>query len=579
MHFLRLFHRYILRDLVKNRASAALTISGIALGISVVVAVQLANDRAIGSFNDSLRVMAGQADLEITANGLPLSEDILRKLAWVWEYGSLSALVEGRATINGAPIQIFGVDLLSEPAFRSYVLNDSTELTQRITRDEFIDLLVDPQKAIVSSALAEHLRLEKGSPFPLVTGDHRRQFTVGSVLSNNGVARAFSGNVIFLDIAAAQLALDRVGYLDRIDVQLRNRQDLDVVRKRIQALLPATAAVDVPESAAVQNEKLVRAFRYNLTALSYISLIVGVILIYNTLTLAVVRRRAEIGMLRTMGAGRPTIAVLFLTEAACMGLIGAAIGIGFGELMSRAAGVLVTRTIEGLYTGIAAVPSGAAAPPAFYAGVAALGVLLSIVSGLAPALRATGVSPISVVREGRAFAGRARRTTRTLGQAAAGVAVIAAAAVLGRQPPVFGFPFLGYASALLLIIGFGLLTPTFSQMLLGVFSPALKRALPIEGRLAAQSMQSSLGRIVTAVASLAIAVAMLVSVVTMVSSFRDTVILWINQTLRADLYIRAAAAGPNDWSNPFDPATVEALANLPSVQEIDRFRGRPLDFN
>jgi len=91
-------------------------------------------------------------------------------------------------------------------------------------------------------------------------------------------------------------------------------------------------------------------------------------------------------------------------------------------------------------------------------------------------------------------------------------------------------------------------------------------------------MQSSIGRIVTAVLSLAIAVAMLVSVVTMVSSFRDTVMLWINETLRADLYIRAAAAGPNDWSNPFEPATVEALANLPSVEAIDRFRGRRLDF-
>jgi putative ABC transport system permease protein len=576
MHFLRIFHRFILRDLVKNRASLALTISGIALGISVVVAVQLANDRAIGSFNDSLRVMAGRADLEIRANGLPLPEGILRNLVWVWEYGAMSPILEGRATINGESIQIFGVDLLSEPAFRSYLLKDSTELTQRITREEFIDLLVDPQKAVLSSALAEELRLEKGSPFPLVTGDHRREFIVGAVLGSNGVARAFSGNVVFLDIAAAQLALNKIGYLDRIDVQLRNRLDLDVVRKRIQAALPATAAVDVPETAAIQNEKLVRAFRYNLTALSYISLIVGVILIYNTLTLAVVRRRAEIGILRTMGAGRPIIAALFLTEAACMGMIGAAIGIAFGELMSRAAGVLVTRTIEGLYTGIATVPAGGAAAPAFYAGIAAIGVLLSIVSGLVPALDATGVSPISVVREGRAFAGRAPRTR---GLAAAGIAVIAAAAVLGFQPPIFGFPFLGYAGAFLLIVGFGLLTPAFSQMLLAVLSPALKKAVPIEGRLAAQSMQSSLGRIVTAVASLAIAVAMLVSVVTMVSSFRDTVILWISQTLRADLYIRAAAAGPNDWSNPFDPATVEALANLPSVDAIDRFRGRPLDFN
>ncbi len=582
MHFLRLFHRYILRDLVMNRARVALAISGIALGVSVVVAVQLANDRAIGSFNDSLRVMAGQADLEITANGLPLSEIILRELAWVWDYGSMSAIVEGRTVINRESIQIFGVDLLSEQAFRSYVLNDSTELTQRITREEFISLLADPQQAILTGALAERLGLEKGSSFPLVTGDRRLQFTVGAVLGNDGVARAFSGNVIFLDIAAAQLALRKIGYLDRIDVQVRDRQDLDSVRMRIQALLPATAVVDVPESAAVQNEKLVRAFRYNLTALSYISLIVGVILIYTTLTIAVVRRRTEIGILRTMGAGRQTIAALFLTEAACMGLIGTAIGIVFGELMSRTAGALVTRTIEELYTGIAAAGSGDVAAPGFYAGTMALGILLSIVSGLAPALRATGVSPISVVREGRAFAGRvggARLTRLTRSLAVAGGAVIAVAAVLGLQGPIFGFPFLGYAAALLLIVGFGLLTPVLSRLLLAVVSPALKAAIPIEGRLATQSMQSSLGRIATAVLSLAIAVAMLVSVVTMVSSFRDTVIVWINQTLRADLYIRAGAAGSNDWNNPFDPATVEALAGLSSVEAIDRFRGRPLDFN
>src|SRR5213594_600418 len=301
MHFLRLFYRCILRDLVQNRARVALTITGIGLGISVVVAVQLANDRAIGSFNDSLRFMAGQADLEITANGLPLREDILQRLGWVWDYGSMSAMVEGRATINQDSVQVFGVDLLSESAFRNYVLNDSSELTERITRDEFIDLLIDPQKAIVTHVLAEKLRLQKGSSFPIVTGDHLNHFTVGAILGNNGVARAFSGNVIFLDIAAAQTALRKIGYLDRIDVQLRNRQDFDLVRRRIQTLLPSTAAVDVPESAAVQNEKLVRAFRYNLTALSYISLIVGVTLIYNTLTIAVVRRRAEIGILRTMG--------------------------------------------------------------------------------------------------------------------------------------------------------------------------------------------------------------------------------------------------------------------------------------
>ena len=143
MHFLQLFHRYIIRDLLRNRPRVVLTISGVALGIGVVVAVQLANARAIAGFEDSLRMLSGQADLEISANGLPLPETLMRDLGWVWDYGSMSPFLEGRAVLpelNSEPVQVFGVDLLSEEGFRRYVLQDRTDLTHRITRDEFINL-------------------------------------------------------------------------------------------------------------------------------------------------------------------------------------------------------------------------------------------------------------------------------------------------------------------------------------------------------------------------------------------------------------------------------------------------------
>jgi putative ABC transport system permease protein len=201
---------------------------------------------------------------------------------------------------------------------------------------------------------------------------------------------------------------------------------------------------------------------------------------------------------------------------------------------------------------------------------------LSVISGLAPALRATGVSPVSMLRQGMAFGNHARHMAIF---AAAGALVIALAVIAGMQPSVSGFPFFGYASALLLIVGFGLFAPAFSKLLLEMLSRPLKAIAPIEGGLAVQSTSANLGRVVTAVLSLTIAVAMLVSVVTMVASFRDTVIVWVNQTLRADLYIRPGAAGPNDWNNPFDPETVTRIANLPDVAAIDRFRGRALIFN
>ncbi|MBI2821713.1 MAG: ABC transporter permease [Acidobacteria bacterium] len=583
MRLLSLFHQYILRDLFRNPVRTGLTVTGVALGIAVVVAVHLANARAVESFNDSLLLLGGRADLQITANGLPLDETLISRLAWVWEIGSMSPIVQGGAVLErsqGRPseeqsLQIVGMDLLSDHLFRSYTLRDNRDLSLDVTRDEFIDLLLDPTKIVVPAALAGRLGLVPGSSLPLLVGDARRDFIVGAVLRDSGAARAFDGNLVFMDIAGAQLALDRIGSLDRIDVRVNARDQIAGVEARIRTELPATAVVYRPDAVSSQNEKMLRAFRYNLTALSYIALIVGVILIYNTLAVAVVRRELEIGMLRTLGAGRGTIALLFLGEAILLGFAGSIAGIVLGELLAGAAGAAVGRTIASLYTGVTTAASHDRAHLGFQAGMVAFGVALAALSGAGPALRATQISPVSVMREGVALGGTIGRQRRgTL----AGAGLLAAGLGLSLGPPLQGFPFLGYGAALCFVAALALLTPFLVRHLIRLLRRPLCVLSPAEGRLAIQSMESGRGRIAVAVLSLGIAVAMLVSVATMVASFRDTVVVWVNQTLRADLYIRAAAAGSNDWSNPFGTGTVEGLARVPGVAAIDRFRGMTLRY-
>ena len=128
MKFLKLFNQTIIRDLVRNPTRTLLTLTGVALGIAVVVAVQLANDRAIGSFSDSMDLLNGGADLQIAANGRPLDENLIGELSWVWDVGAMTAIVEGRLqrvapgdqTLFGQEsIPVFGVDLLSDVPFRT----------------------------------------------------------------------------------------------------------------------------------------------------------------------------------------------------------------------------------------------------------------------------------------------------------------------------------------------------------------------------------------------------------------------------------------------------------------------------
>ncbi len=586
MPFLILFHRYIVRDLLGKPIRTLLTLSGVALGVGVVVAVHLSNDKAIGSFTDSLTIMSGQADYQINANGLPLPEELMGDLSWFWKYGEISAVVEGRAAFPASSgsrprtgpqsARVFGVDLLAEGPFRRYITEDGDNITPEVTVRELLDLLVDPRRVIVPASLARRLGVRTGSPIKLLIGERELEYVVGAVLGDVETAQAFGGNVLFMDIAAAQLAFSKIGQIDRIDLVFHPGVERAPLLTRIRAQLPAAAVMYSPGELVQRSDRMLAAFRYNLTALSYLALIVGIILVYNTLNLSVVRRQTEIASLRTLGTRRKTILSMFLLEAVLLGLMGAGLGIGLGRLLSGGADALISRTVEALYTGVAVNPFRSAGGWRFNLVMLALGAGLGAFSGLFPALRATTRAPVSVLRQGFLASGRNRRFG---GHALFGSGLVLVGCGLSLGPPLGGFPVLGYAAALCLITGASLLAPRFARLLLGLIEAVSRRRLPVEVTLAVESVQGGLGRVIVAVVSLMIATAMLVSIATMVGSFRETVVVWVNQTLLADLYVKAGGAGTGDWGSPIDQATVEALRAIPGVAEIGCFRGGTIDYH
>ncbi len=578
MPFLTLFYRYIVRDLLARPIRTLLTVSGVALGIGVVVAVHLSNDRAIGSFTDSLTILSGQADYQINANGLPLPETLMEDLSWFWRFGALSAVVEGRAALPDEPdspagvssLHVFGVDLLAEGPFRDYIAENGEGLTPEVAAREFVELLIDPRRVIVPASLAGRLGVKGGSPLQLVIGERQEDFVVGAVLRDVQIAKAFGGNVLFMDIAAAQLAFAKIGKIDRIDLVFNPGVEQEPLLGRIRDQLPATAILGSPRDLVRRSDKMLAAFRYNLSALSYLALIVGIILVYNTLNLSVVRRQTEIASLRTLGTRRKTILTMFLLEAVLFGLIGAAAGLGLGRLLSGGADALISTTVEALYTGVAVSPFRSVGGWRFNLVMLSLGTALGAFSGLLPALRATTRAPASVLRQGFLASERSQRYGR---HALAGVVLAVAASALTWAPPWGGFPVFGYAAAIGLITATALLSPVLARTVLSGLESAAKRRLPVEVTLAVQSVQGGLARVIVAVISLMIATAMLVSIATMVGSFRETVIVWVNQTLAADLYVKAAGAGPGDWGSPIEESTIERLRATAGVAEIGRFRG------
>ena len=572
MRLLTLFRLCILSDLYQKPFRAALTVSGVALGLAAVVAVHLASDRAIRSFTQSLRLTSGNADLHISSSPLPLDETIMEDLAWIWEFGSMAPVVQGRARLQGGPsVRILGIDLLSDFPFGSYLPRSDPALLSDWTRRDFMDLLLDPNRIILPEDLARQLQVDESSSLPLLIGQQWRPFEVGALLRLEGVAKAFDSQVVFMDIAAAQWHLDKIGRIDRLDISLKENSNRTSVLQRIRRLLPSGVVVRRPDDLVRQREKMLQAFRVNLTALSSIALIVGGILVYNTVTIAVIRRRSEIGTLRALGASRSTVAGLFLLEAFLFGLVGVGGGILLGRYLARAVGSLVEGTVQLFYTGVPLGNDWSVDGIWFYGGVLALGILLAGFSGLFPSLRAAGLAPAEILREGPLSSNRPGRSASLARFGLASLAIGTAGCFL---PPWGGIPIFGYVAAVSFILGVGLLIPSLAVFLTRLLNAPLTRLFSVEGQLGVRTVQGNIGRVVGATSCLMIAVALLVGVSTMVGSFRRTVSIWVEQTLRGDLYIKPGGSATGDWSATLQSPTVSWIECLEGVAAVERFRGR-----
>ena len=152
-----------------------------------------------------------------------------------------------------------------------------------------------------------------------------------------------------MDLAAATRVLGRTGALDRILIEVPPGGSPDRWEGLLRPALPPGVTLARQGARTSENRRMLDAFRWNLRVLSYIALVVGAFLIYNTISVSVVRRRAQIGVVRALGATRGGVLAAFLGEAAAFGVAGALAGIALGRLMAESAVKLVAATVESLY--------------------------------------------------------------------------------------------------------------------------------------------------------------------------------------------------------------------------------------
>ncbi len=563
----RLFYRLMVRPLLREPVRAGLTVLAVALGVAVVLAIDLAGDAATGSFRSSMETLAGDNDLEITTPG-GVPENLVGTLASLPYSIRISPRIEDYAVISGTrkSLPLIGLDLVSEGANFSQMDSGSAAATPfpKTLEEGFENF-----GAFDGIWVGASLGFKAGDPVQLLINDQVHDYVIRAVYpDSNG-----NESAIVMDIATAQHALSRYGRVDRILLKVQKTASLEDWQQRLRSVLPAGMELRPQGTGTNENRRMLAAFRWNLRLLSYVSLVVGAFLIYNTISVSVVRRRAEIGIVRALGASRGTILSAFVGEAACFGMAGALIALPLGRFIATGAVKLMAATVESLYVSSRPGPIELSFGSIFLA--LGIGVGVAVASAYSPAREASLVSPVEAMGKGRREYDVRVQKGRNL-WLAAGLSLAAAAASRGNA--IAGKPLFGYVAAILLVAASSLATPAVVDALLTISSKMLGKIFGVEALLASRSLAGSLGRTSVLVGALSTAIAMMTAVGIMVGSFRETVAVWMGDQLPADLYLRPAGSAAADRHPTISLGLAEKITKLPGVMAVDRLRAYEISY-
>ncbi len=578
------------RYLQRHPWQSVLMVVGITLGVAVVVAIDLANASANRAFDLSAETVAGRATHEIVAGPQGLDESIYTGLRRAGIIEAAAPVITDYFTspqLGNRPFQLLGVDPFAEAPFRDYLGRSPGAVDSARPAPAVAGLtafLTQPGALLISREVANRYNLQPCQAMPSSTesscritleigGRQAPAFIAGLLDPADSLSRRALDGILLADIATAQELTGRLGKIDRIDLILTGGPAADLstdpTAVQIQALLPEGVRLEPVAARSGALEQMTSAFRVNLTALSLLALVVGMFLIYNTMTFSVVQRRPLFGTLRCLGVTRREVFGLVMGEALVVGLLGSGFGLLLGILMGQGAVQVVTRTINDLF--FVLTVQGVQIPAGSLVKGSLVGVLATLLTAAPPAWEAASVAPrLALSRSG--LESKARRAILLAALIGLGLLLAGGALLIPSRSLTLSF-----VGTFAVIIGFAMLAPIATGILMRLAIPLLGCIWGALGRMAPRDVVNSLSRTSIAVAALMVAVSVTIGVSLMVGSFRHTVVTWLSETLLGDIYISAPGLTATQSSAAIDPAVIATVRQWPGVDRADVLRSVAVD--
>jgi putative ABC transport system permease protein len=546
-----------------------LTMAGIVLGVAVFVAMHTANRSIFGAFNKTVDQIAGATQLQVSSGGFGFDESILERVQSVPEVGIAVPVIETTVETNipgqGAML-VLGIDMTGDRSLRDYELKDADE---SIIDDPLV-FLAQPDSLLVTKEFAARNKLEVNSKIPLFTIEGEKNFTIRGIMSSAGMTQAFGGNLVVMDIYAAQQVLGRGRRFDRIDLRAKDGVTVIQCQAALKAALGPGFEVDAPGTRGRQFEALLQSYSTAMSISSLFALIVGMFIIYNSFAIAVTQRRSEIGILRALGATRRQIQQLFFLESATAGLVGSSVGAGVGIVMATVITTYMSAVLEQT-AGLSQRVTELVIDPQLIAAGIGIGVVTSVFAAWIPARGAARVDPVQALQKGKYQILSAGENRRRRWMAAI-VCAISIGCLFVTSSRLFF-----YAGYVLMIITGLLLTPALTLLLSKALRPLLRILLPAEGTLAADSLVQSPRRTSATVSALMLSLAMVVGFGGMAHSFYTSVDEWMDTTLNPDFFV-SPSANLVARSLTFPGNMTSLIESVPGVRQVQLVRNARVSF-
>ncbi|MBI4649865.1 ABC transporter permease [Candidatus Desantisbacteria bacterium] len=574
------FFRYIsLRHIRFQKTQSIVVLLSICLGIATIVSITIVNRSVLYSYEDTFNKMLGRSSLQISGPETGFPENLVDKVLKVPGVEYAAPVIETQGILIGAKehsIMILGVDVLQDNQIRDYSISgESADIPDPLL------FLAKPGSILIPRSLAESEKIEIDQDVQIQTVYGIQKFRVRGLLNPEGPAKAVGGNIAVMDIFAAQMAFGKEARIDRIDIGLYRGTDIEEVQHHLEKTIPQGYKITTPAGRTKQVQKILSSMQSNIDLIGYISIIVGMYLIYNAVSITVVRRKKEIGILRALGATRSQIIKTFLGEHIIIATVASALGVALGILFAKAAVGAVGEIISSMYmrTSVSEIKIYWAD---IFSGFAA-GILATLIASLIPAFSTANITPILAIRS-VPYSEEKMLTARTVRMVSILLVFLSIVLLIFYKAtkffPVFHNKSIIFLSVTAILVGISLSTTDFLRWVLTFFQRFILPLFSGSPRLAGLNLQKNISRNAVAVAAVFYSIAIFVSSAGFMYSIKESILSYTDSVVRGDILV--TSGHPLSVGSQNIPMPVELgkeIEKIPGVLSADPFRKTYIDYS